>query len=108
MTRKYLPKTVNVFGAAVNVIESSNLHYGDLKVDGLFDSSSKSIFVEISLPKEEKLQTFIHELGHALLWRVGVGQSNISQELEEMIVENYATMITETFNIRFKKKPPKQ
>ena len=104
MARKYLPNSITVFGADIKITESLNLYYGEIKVDGLFNLLNKEILIEKALPKEEKLQTFIHELGHALLWRVGMGQAGISVEIEELIVENFATMITEMFNLTIKKK----
>lgn len=104
MARKYLPENVTVFGAELKVVESLNLFYGDTKVDGLFNAFTKEIYIEKALPKDDKLHTFIHELGHALLWRVGMTQANIPPEIEELIVENNATMITEMFNLTIKKK----
>lgn len=103
MARKYLPDSIQVFGAEIKIVESLNLYYGDVKVDGLFNYQNKEIMVEKSLPKEEKLHTFIHELGHALFWRIGMGQASIPSEIEELIVENTATMITEMFNLTIKK-----
>jgi predicted Zn-dependent protease len=54
----------------------------------------------------ELLHTLIHELGHALFRRTGVTQG-ISSEMEESIVDQYATMITEVFDMKVKSKRSK-
>lgn len=59
-----------------------------------------------SQPSNELLHTLIHELGHALFRRTGVSQG-ISTELEESIVDQYATMITEVFEMKLRRKATK-
>lgn len=103
MPRSKFPDSLQVFGAEIKIIERADLMFGEEKVDGLFIPDTKIIMIEKSLPKEEKIQTLIHELGHAVIWRVSINQSGLSPELEEVIVDTYATMMTEVFNLRFRK-----
>jgi hypothetical protein len=42
--------------------------------------------------------TFLHELGHAITYRIGAIQADFSNDLQEMIVENYATVLTELWD----------
>jgi len=103
MPRSKFPSSVQVFGAEIQIVERAGLYYEGVKVDGLFMSDKKLIMVEKALSKEEKTQTLIHELGHAVIWRCSITQSGLVPEVEEMIVDTYATMMTEIFNLRFRK-----
>jgi len=104
MPRSKFPSSIDVFGATIEIIERKYLTFGEDKVDGLFIPDQKVILIEKTLSKEDKIQTLIHELGHAVIWRVSINQSGLSPELEEVIVDTYATMLTEVFNLRFNKK----
>lgn len=58
---------------------------------------------ELHDTQEEMMHTLLHELGHAMFYRVSINQS-ISREVHEYIVNNYATMLLENFDITPKKK----
>jgi Zn-dependent peptidase ImmA (M78 family) len=48
---------------------------------------------------DELLHSLLHEMGHALFYRVSINQA-ISFESHEFIVNNYATMLLENFDIK--------
>ena len=70
---------------------------------GLCSSRTKEIFISNNnQTKSEALHTLIHEVGHAVCSRTGVRQANFPADLEEILVENIATAITENFNLSLK------
>lgn len=98
-----IPKKINIFGMMHKVTVMPNLAVYGQRVSGLFLPSSHQIFIEADQEKEEMLHTFLHECGHAILDRISVGQTGLSTELEEIIVDSFARFITENFHLRPKK-----
>lgn len=100
-----LPKSVNIFGYTCSIQEVSPCLDDDGNpCEGLFDYKNSIIFINKKQSNEDKLHTFIHEIGHAMFYRVSLGQTSIDGELEEIIVNNHATLMTEIFNLRIKRK----
>lgn len=87
-----------VFGTKYKVIIT--------KLDELFSGKiydkEKIIYINESDKKSEQLHTAIHELMHGLFKETSLNQA-ISPDLEEVIVNNVATLITKNFNISWKK-----
>lgn len=100
-----LPKTVPIFGAHIKIIETKGLtdEYGR-PLDGMYCYKTKAIYIDKGLSSEEKKQTLIHEMGHAMFHRVSISYTNFNPDLEEIIVNSFGTMIEETFDLRFKRK----
>ena len=48
---------------------------------------------------KELLHSLLHECGHALFYRVSIQQA-VSYEVHEFIVNNYATMLLENFEVK--------
>ena len=93
-------RKVNVYGQdyKIHYVKDLAITHGD---DGAcYPSRSR---IEIEKDCNDKEQTTLHELGHALFHRLGWSQG-IDDNLEEIIVETYATFITENFEIKWKKK----
>jgi len=99
-----IPSSVIIFGAECKIVEVHPCvdEYGNL-CDGLFDANSMRIELEKKTSMKNKEHTLIHELGHAMFYRMSLGQTRIDPQIEEIIVNSNATMIQELFNIRFKK-----
>lgn len=57
--------------------------------------NSSEVVVDIALDKFESLQSELHELGHVLLERVSVTQTETSADVQEVIVNSQATWIIE-------------
>ena len=87
-------KSLDVFGVNYKVIEKYDL----LNDDG----ECCSIAHEIRLKKTMRdKETLIHELGHAILFEAGL-YCAINEELREVIVQQFAQVITKNFKISFK------
>lgn len=62
---------------------------------GLFCPTEKTITIDAGLKGDDLQQTILHEILHAVFYRVGLCQAKISVDAQEMIVENFATAIIE-------------
>lgn len=70
---------------------------------GLYTFEDKAITIDTNQSPQQMLETIIHELGHAIFDRAGIRQAHISQDAQEIIVENFSTVLLENFNLRLKK-----
>ncbi len=98
MKAKLHNRFLNILGEKVKIIES------DLQgaLLGAYLYRERVIQIEKKeIHTPDKMSTLIHEMVHAVFARSGVTQA-ISNELEEIICENIATMITENFDLKFK------
>lgn len=46
-------------------------------------------------PDIELLSTFYHELFHCVIYRIGIYNAELSRDLEEVIVDSFATIAAE-------------
>ena len=100
-----LPKILNIFGAEVQIIRVKELHdEKDEKVDGLFLPEHNIIKIESELNNDDTIHTLLHELFHAMIVRNSINQTTLSHDVEEILADTNATMITELFNLKFKRK----
>lgn len=97
-----LPKQINVMGKNYQIIKSS-----DMEDMGLLDEEAGTLSINMNQSEEDLLNTLVHELGHALFRRCGFNQG-VQDQLEESIVQSYANMITEVFNLKLKTKKTKE
>ena len=95
-----LPKSLKIFGQKFKV-KVTNLN-GFL---GLCDRSTSTIYIEVDQTTEEKWHTLLHEIGHAIIGRVGITQA-ISPEIEEVIVEALASGLMENLDVAVKGSMP--
>jgi len=98
-----LPKSIAVFGVRYKVRLVSNPNYkGDGSSsgnDGIVDHDKKEIQIDKELSHEEKVSTLIHEMFHVLVKRLSLYQV-IDSQLEEVIADGVAAMISENFNVK--------
>jgi Zn-dependent peptidase ImmA (M78 family) len=95
------PKFLKIFGLKVKLLISNKM---PLNVAGQYEPD-KCVITLNSMHETDKelLHTLLHECGHAMFYRVSINQA-ISFEVHEFIVNNYATMLLENFDIRAKMK----
>lgn len=73
-------------------------HQGNL-MRGYYDPEKHYIWIDSTLNLKERHLTLIHELGHVLLFRLGLEQA-VSSEMHELIVEAYSKFIYENFKFK--------
>lgn len=73
---------------------------------GYYDDEKKQIVISGTLLPVDQFKTLVHEIGHALLYRLGIVQTSMSHDLHELIVEGYSNLIYDHFE--FKKKGRKK
>lgn len=83
-----------VFGIKVKVYYK-NLR--DQGYAGLYYYDSRHIELDKTLTKKEESVTSLHELFHATSDRLGLRNTGLRQEIEEVIVDNFAKVVEENF-----------
>lgn len=89
-------KYVNIFGQKIPVVYKKGLIQSE-KCFAYYDPDIPAIYVDADLPKKAMTEALLHECGHALFHRAGLGQSKITRDLEEIIVEQFSIMFSENF-----------
>lgn len=97
--KPYIPQKINILGADYSVSVAKNLSYESDKVDGFCSPQKREIWLDEEC---DAMQTFLHECFHGVLQRAGV-HGNISEDIEEVIVDTIATFMTERFNVKCKR-----
>ena len=62
---------------------------------GYYDPAVRNIVIDAAVSGDELNLCLYHEIGHALFCRLGLNQTSISQDLQEIIVEGYSWLIKE-------------
>lgn len=95
-----LPKFLLIFGLKVKV----KLAPIQGNIAGTYQPYKEVITLNDQHENDKELMhTLLHEAGHAMFYRVSINQA-VSFETHEYIVNNYATMLLENFDIVPKKK----
>ena len=98
-----IPNSIMVFGREYTVKRVKQLKDDDGRpLSGFHEYEAALISLDSELKGSDLVQTFLHELGHAVQQRCGINQAAISDDLTEVIVDSMATFIEETFHLRLK------
>lgn len=89
-----LPTELEVMG---RVIPIKYIHKDDLNqmitgAEGIWDTYTRTIYINHEAPIEVKFYYSFHEAGHAVMTFTGLDQV-IAPELQEIIVQTFATLI---------------
>ena len=91
---------VNVLGLVIP-IERDDIRLQALGAMGAYDYGEKTIYLQSEYDSADELvSTLVHEMGHAVLDRVG---GTLGGTLEEILVETIALVITENFQLILRK-----
>lgn len=92
-----IPKTVMVLGVKYNVKVMTAVIFNGEEMSGICDRFDKVISLSKRQNKTKKLmlQTFFHELGHAIFYESSLIQTSISHDLEEMIVDIFSKVVAD-------------
>lgn len=97
-----IPKSLPVLGKPHEIIQLSE----ESGESGCMDKGKITININNIDPNDpnDLMHTVLHEFHHALTRRSGIYQG-ISEELDEVIADVFATALLEAFDISFKKVP---
>lgn len=88
-----LPKYIIVLGKKYSIKQEYDLHHNNLSVHGVIDFDKKTIRIDSEQNNENKLITLIHEIGHAVAKESALQEAGLSNEIEEIFVEQMAKTI---------------
>ena len=92
-----LPKSLNIFGIKVKLKIDEKLPFN---IAAQYEPGKETISLNaLHETDKELLHSLLHECGHALFYRVSIQQA-VSFEVHEFIVNNYATMLLENFDVK--------
>lgn len=102
---KKLPRTYTVFGQKVTITTKLPIDYAKRYMEsgyqlwGLYIPQECKVYVNPNQSLENQWKTLYHELGHALMFRIGLPYSDdFDDGLHEQIVETYANFMYESFH----------
>lgn len=91
-----MKKPFNVLGLEVPVIQKKVLENNDA---GVFDPVKKEIFICKSLPKDQQKFVELHELLHAVFFRIGIEDIGVDAKSEELLCNQIATVLLDNFRL---------
>jgi Zn-dependent peptidase ImmA (M78 family) len=94
---------VNVMGRVVPIFESKVMPSGYEDCLGLYYEGHCFILLNANMPKHQKTVILYHELFHALMDRMGFNQTDIGDNLHEMLCEAFRNFIADNFSLNNKK-----
>jgi len=92
-----IPQKIVIFGRNIAVKLVKTIQ-DDADCLGLYDASTGIIYIQRDLEGDLLQETFLHEVFHAIVERVGLRQA-LDMDAEEMLVEMLAKAINEAFLI---------
>lgn len=106
----YIPKEFEINGSLWRVEYKWNLTYKKRKIDGLCEPSTRTIYIDRALSREDKWITFRHEWRHALWHEYDVGHNSsdpkkrLTTDQEEDLQAAIDAEEDSVFTIRWKKR----
>jgi hypothetical protein len=86
--------SVNIFGKKVTFHYFKNAELDQL--DGFFDPVEFKIHINKKSP--DKMPIYLHEIIHCVLHRVGLNQTSLTSDLQEIIAENISCFLVENLD----------
>jgi len=95
-----LPRHILIKGEKYSLETCSNIADYD-EADGTIIEDKKQIKISSHLKGKALQVALLHEISHGIQNQTGISEA-ISEGLQEVIAENFATVLTKLFYIRFK------
>lgn len=96
-----LPKRKKILGSIWKIKYQKQIEYNGVYVAGLCIYTEKTILVTIDQDSAETRRTLYHELGHALLFELGMRQTSLTPDIEELIVEGFSRFLEQHFRLKY-------
>lgn len=95
-------KNLKVFGVKIPIKEEKTL-LSERGLAAYYHVDKKYIAIDPSIKGIERDQTILHELFHSMFFRLGFEQVRISNDVHELLAENFTRVLIENFKIIPKK-----
>ena len=83
----------------INVLgESWYVKFDKINDCGICNPENKTIYINSSLDKNSMVITILHEMFHAYVRRSGIYNGMLSSDMEEIIADQFSTVISENFD----------
>lgn len=101
---KRIPKKVNVFGAEYKVeVKPHPIAPDEIEVWGLFLPDEMKIILGEHPNTNFMIKNLYHEIGHAIIDRIGLSQTSLDADHEEAICHAFSRYICEKFIFKDKR-----
>jgi len=97
-----IPKFIKIKGRDYHLIVVDGLIENE-DAEGTCCDRKKRIRIDALLKNDDFKRTLLHEIGHSIMYETGLAQG-LSEEIQEVITENFSNVIIDLFHIRFKEK----
>lgn len=98
----HIPKTISILGYEWRIEHVEDLTDAGVPVDGLADHDTRVLSLDQSLKGKHRDHIFLHELNHCIFFELGLHNTKLSLDLEEVIVDNIAKGYLSIFNLNLK------
>ena len=100
-----VPREFAINGSIWYVEHKWGLTYNKSPVDGLCDPSTKIVYIDRSLSKEDKWWTFVHEWIHAVVeeYRIGHNHGGLTTDQEDELITTLETELKRNFSLKWKR-----
>lgn len=71
------------------------------EAEGMTSQHDKTIELDAGIKGNKLKKLVLHEIGHAIQYETAISEA-LSTEMQEVITENFATVIIDLFHVRFK------
>lgn len=97
-----LPQKVQVLGKSWAIKYKWNLADEEGKrCIGLCVFDDLTIYIDRSTTLDERPQILLHEIFHAILWQLGIHNTSLTEDIEEVIVDGLSMWVVENMKVRF-------
>lgn len=98
-----IPKSISILGQKISVYQVKDLTDKDgTRIDGIYHAQMGIIQICANLKGKARVHAFIHEYCHAVIDIIGAHNCIISDDLEEIIVDNIGRSISDNFILRIR------
>lgn len=93
-----MKRSFNIFGSRITIKVADGLadESGRL-LAGVYFHEKRVIVINTQMGDEEQLRTLMHELSHAVMYRVGLAQTVMTSDHHELVCEAFSNWIYEEF-----------
>lgn len=95
--------TLDIYGQEYDVVYVNNLQHplGNGEVCGVCDDEASLISINNGMSDQMTACTVFHEMFHAYARRMGMENSGMSYELEEILADQFGKLLAENFSFDF-------